>query len=514
MIEVARSLVVGEVRLEPDDRHNRDLIANVHPSTWVNPRPAGRYDLVVIGAGTAGLVTAAGAAGLGARVALVERALMGGDCLNFGCVPSKALLRAARAWHATRSGVSVGAPTGASDGDFARAMERLRGLRAEISHNDSAERFRRLGVDVFFGEARFAGADRVRVDGTVLEFRRAVIATGAKPTAPPIPGLDTAPYRTNETIFSLEALPPRLGVIGAGPIGCELAQAFARLGSRVTLLDRDARILPREDADAAAVVERSLTRDGVRFVGGASISRVGTDKRAITLAFSTADTPAEELAVDELLVAAGRAANVADLDLERAGIAYDATGVEVDARLRTTNRRVFACGDVASRFQFTHAADAGARVVIQNALFLGRARADRLIIPWCTFTEPEIAHVGIHAAEATKDASITTLDVPFSEVDRARLDGADDGFLRIHVVKKGGAIRGATIVGERAGELIGQVTLAMNAKVSLGKIAATIYPYPTYGDALKKAADAWRRTKLTPKARRILGIVRGLGTRF
>ena len=513
MIEVARSLEVGELRLEPDDRHNRDLVANVHPPTWANPLPSGRYDLVVIGAGTAGLVAAAGAAGLGARVALVERGLMGGDCLNFGCVPSKALLRAARAWHAARSGASFGAPTAAESGDFGRAMERLRGLRAEISHHDGAERFRRLGVDVFFGHARFIARDRMQVDGTVLEFRRALIATGARPALPPISGLAAAPYRTNETIFGLQALPARLGVIGAGPIGCELAQAFARFGSRVTLLDRDARVLPRDDADAAAVVARSLERDGVRFLGTATVSNVVSEQRGIVISAAAGDAPAEEIAVDELLVAVGRSPNVEDLGLERAGVECGPRGIRVDVRLRTTNRRVYACGDVASPYQFTHAADAGARIVIQNALFLGRARADRVAIPWCTYTDPELAHVGLDAAAAAGDASVAMVEVPYAELDRARLDGADEGFLRLHVAARSGKILGATVVGERAGEIIGGISLAMSAGISLAQVAATVYPYPTYGEALKRAADAWRRTKLTPLTRRALALVLKLGSR-
>jgi pyruvate/2-oxoglutarate dehydrogenase complex dihydrolipoamide dehydrogenase (E3) component len=499
--------------LLPSDRHNHDLLANVHPAAWTNPAPAQLYDMVVLGAGTAGLVCAAGAAGLGARVALVERHLMGGDCLNFGCVPSKAVLRAAKAWHAAAAGASFGAPIASGDGDSTRAMERMRSLRAAISGNDSAERFRRLGVDVFLGAAHFVDAGRVSVDGTELRFRRAVIATGARAAVPPIPGLSALAYRTNETIFELESVPPRLAILGAGPIGCEMAQAFARMGSRVTLVDRESRILPRDDADAAAAVTRSLERDGVKILCAAAVTGVaarGTDK---TLIVSAADRPAAEIVVDELLVATGRAANVEGLELERAGVAYDADGVRVDTRLRTSNRRIFACGDVTGRFQFTHAADACARVVIQNALFLGRARSDRLVIPWCTYTDPELAHVGMGASAAASTAGAMTLTIPYGEVDRARIDGADDGFLRIHVARRSGRILGATVVGARAGETIGQISLAMTAGVTLGKIAAAVYPYPSYGEALKKAADAWRRTKLTPAAKRFLRLIGYLGTR-
>ena len=500
--------------LAPDDRHNRDLVANVHPPAWNNPAPAERYDLVVLGAGTAGLVCAAGAAGLGARVALIERHLMGGDCLNFGCVPSKAVLRAAKAWHAAASGASFGAPIAASGGDSARAMERMRALRAEISRNDSAERFRRLGVDVFLGSAHFIGRDRITVEGTELRFRRAVIATGARAAAPPISGLSSVAYRTNETIFELESAPARLAILGAGPIGCELAQAFARMGSRVTLLDREPRILPRDDADAAAVVARALERDRVKVVTNAAVTSVGARGDEKVLTVSAPDLPAGELIADELLVATGRAPSLESLDLDRAGVAYGRDGLRVDARLRTSNRRIFACGDVTNRYPFTHAADAGARIVIQNALFLGRARADRVAIPWCTYTAPELAHVGMTARDAEHTAHVATITIPYAELDRARLDGADDGFLRIHAARRSGRILGATIVGARAGETIGQITLAMTAGVTLGKIAAAVYPYPTYGEALKKAADAWRRTKLTPRTKRILAIVRYLGVRI
>lgn len=500
--------------LVPNDRHNRDLVANVHPPEWINPAPAERYDLVVVGAGTAGLVCAAGAAGFGARVALVERHLMGGDCLNFGCVPSKAVLRAAKAWHAAAAGASFGAPIATAAGDTARAMERMRALRADISRNDSAERFRRLGVDVFLGTARFAGPDRVCVDGIDLRFRRAVITTGARAAIPPIPGLSSVAYRTNETVFELEAAPARLAILGAGPVGCELAQAFARMGSRVTLIDREARILPRDDTDAAAVILRALESDGVTILAGAAVQSISARGREKVIAVATVDASDEELVVDELLVATGRAPNVEDLDLERAGVVYGREGVHVDAHLRTSNRRIFACGDVAGRFQFTHAADAGARIVIQNALFLGRARADRAVIPWCTYTDPELAHVGMGASEAASSGDVLTITVPYGELDRARLDGADHGFLRVHATRKSGRILGATVVGAHAGETIGQLTLSMTAGITLGKIAGTVYPYPTYGEAIKKAADAWRRTKLTPGARRFLRLIRYLGVRI
>jgi pyruvate/2-oxoglutarate dehydrogenase complex dihydrolipoamide dehydrogenase (E3) component len=493
--------------LLPDNEYDRRLLREVHPSDWTNPVPRDRYHLVVVGGGTAGLVSAAGAAGLGARVALVERDLLGGDCLNVGCVPSKGMIGAARAWHRARRAADFGAPgIAGAGGDFAVAMERMRRIRADMAPHDGATRFRDLGVDVFLGHGRFTAPDTIEVDGEKLRFRRAVIATGARAAAIPIPGLAEAGYLTNETVFSLTDLPCRLAVVGAGPIGCELAQSFARFGSEVTLLDAAGHILPREDADAAAIVERALVRDGVRVLTGVEISgvaRTGNESGERRISFTRAGR-LEEIAADEILVAVGRAANVENLGLGIAGVEYDPTGIRVDDRLRTTSAKIFACGDVASAYKFTHTADAQARIVIQNALFFGRVRTSRLVIPWCTYTSPELAHVGLSAADAARDGvAIDTVRVPFADVDRALLDGEEEGFLAVHVKKGGDAIVGATIVGAHAGDMIGELVLAMTAGIGLGKIAATIHPYPTQGEIIKKAADAWRRTKLTPLARRV-----------
>jgi pyruvate/2-oxoglutarate dehydrogenase complex dihydrolipoamide dehydrogenase (E3) component len=358
-------------RLLPDDIHNRELLGHVRPPAWTNPQPAGRYNLVVIGAGTAGLVSAVGAAGLGARVAIVERHLLGGDCLNYGCVPSKALIRAARAATDARHGWAFGVrSSGESTVDFASVMERMRALRASIAPNDSAARLAGLGIDVFIGQARFVSGEAVEVDGSTLRFSRAVVATGARPAALSIPGLADVDYLTNETVFSLTTLPRHLIVIGAGPIGCELAQSFARFGAEVTLVSDSARIMPREDPDAAAVVQAALERDGVNLV-------LGTKVTSIEPAFGGAKTVHFEregreglTSGDALVVAVGRAPNVEGLDLQAAGIAFDQNGVSVNDQLRTSNRRVFAAGDVASRFKFTHAADAMARLVIQNGMIL------------------------------------------------------------------------------------------------------------------------------------------------
>ncbi len=493
--------------VEPMDQHNQKLVANVHPPTWVNPQPRERYHLVVIGAGTGGLVSAAGAAGLGARVALVERYLMGGDCLNVGCVPSKALIRSSRAWQAARDAQpSFSGPSVGDSSDFGAVMERMRRLRATLSHIDGAPRFRDLGVDVFLGHGRFIGPDVLEVEGAQLRFKRAVIATGARASVPPIPGLRGADYLTNETVFSLTELPRRLLVIGAGPIGCELAQTFARLGSRVTVFNRTTQILPREDADAAAVVERAMRRDGVTFVHGSELVGVELSGAERIVVYSQ-NGGQHRLAGDQILVATGRAANVEDLGLDAAKVSHDHLGVKVDNRLQTTNPRIYAVGDVCSRFKFTHAADFHARTVIANALFFGRGRASRLVIPWATYTSPEVAHVGDYEKEArARGIQVDTLTVPLSEVDRAVLDGEDEGFFRVHLRRGTDRILGATLVADHAGELISEITLAMTAGLGLAKIGQTIHPYPTQAEVFRKAADQWRRGKLTPRVRRILDI--------
>jgi pyruvate/2-oxoglutarate dehydrogenase complex dihydrolipoamide dehydrogenase (E3) component len=493
--------------------HDRQLIANVHPPDWVNPEPADRYHLVVVGGGTAGLVSAAGAAGLGARVALVERNLLGGDCLNVGCVPSKGVIRAARAWHeARRAATEFGGPAVAGGGDFAAAFERMRRLRAGISHHDSAQRFAELGVDVFLGDGSFVASDAVEVDGRRLRFRRAIVATGARAAAPPIPGLDTVEYLTNETLFDLTETPATLGVIGAGPIGCEMAQAFARLGSEVHLIEAMDRILTAEEEDAAALVHDRLVADGVTIYCGSRSTALeprdgGGVRITVDARLGDAEPGRHEIEVDRLLVSVGRKPNTDDLGLEAAGVEHDRHGVTVDDRLRTSNPRIYAVGDIASRFKFTHAADALARIALQNALFFGRKRASDLIIPWCTYTSPEVAHVGLYPHEAAeRGLEIDTFEVPMTSVDRAVLDGEDEGFLRIYTPKGKDEILGATAVAAHAGDLIGEVTLAMTHGVGLGKISSTIHPYPTQAEVIKKAGDAWSRTRLTPAARTLFDL--------
>jgi pyruvate/2-oxoglutarate dehydrogenase complex dihydrolipoamide dehydrogenase (E3) component len=500
--------MTAQIEIRPADVHNEQLVANVHPADWKNPIPADRYNLVVIGAGSAGLITAAIAAGLGARVALVERHLMGGDCLNVGCVPSKSLIRAARTVAEARRAEAFGLPArNSTEADFGAAMERVRRIRARISHEDSARRYRdELGVDVFLGNARFSGSDAVEVDGAQLRFKKAVLTTGARAAVPAIEGLEEAGYLTNETIFELTERPERLGVIGGGPIGAELAQAFRRLGCDVTVFDRAPQLLPREDADAAQVVAEQFEREGVATLLGCELRRVevlGTGKHIHAIG---ADGAQEATDVDAILVAVGRAPNVEGLGLEAVGVEFDPRrGVHVNDYLQTRNPNIYAAGDISMAWKFTHAADAAAKIVVQNALFLRTAKLSSLVMPWCTYTDPEVAHVGLYEREAAeRGIELTTFEVPMREVNRAVTDGEDAGFVKIHVVKGSDRIAGATIVASHAGEMISEVTLAMVNKLGLKAILATIHPYPTQAEALKRAASAYARSRATPGLSRIL----------
>ena len=489
--------------VNPWDRHNQQLISQVHPLDWKNPEPASRYNLVVIGAGTAGLVSAAGAAGLGAKVALIERHLMGGDCLNVGCVPSKAVISAARAAAAVREAGEYGVhvPDGVKV-DFGQAMERMRRLRASIAPNDSAKRFSDLGVDVFIGTGRFIDAGTVAVAGQKLSFKKAVIATGARAAAPPIEGLEEVVYLTNETVFSLTELPKRLAVIGAGPIGCEMAQAFARLGSEVFLVEAMHGILPKEDSDASGIVLESMLKDGVKLLCcGKELKLAKVAGGKIRLVVDSHGRGYDEV-VDQLLVAVGRAANVEDLGLEAAGVAYSGKGVQVNDRLQTSNPNIYAAGDICSPYQFTHAADFMARLVIRNALFFGRAKASALTIPWCTYTEPEIAHVGLYEKQAQQQGiAVDTFTRDLHDVDRSILEGRTNGLVRVHVRKGTDKIVGATIVASHAGDMIAELTLAMTHGLGLKHISAAIHPYPTQAEAIRQVGDAYNRTRLTPFAK-------------
>ncbi len=490
----------------PPDAHDRERLGNVHPAGWRNPQPAGRYSLVVVGAGTAGLVAAHAAAALGAKVALIERDLLGGDCLNVGCVPSKAIIRTARLYAEMRNAEQYGAQIpGDIRVDFAAVMERMRGIRARISRSDSVHRLIAAGVDVFFGHAYFTGADTLRVDGTKLRFKKALIATGARPNTPCIPGLAETDYLTNENIFDLTELPRRLLVIGGGPLGCELAQAFCRFGAQTIITQEKPLFLPKEERDAAQLLSDAFARDGievrlntravnVRVEGGLKLVDLVSDDYSITVA------------VDAILVGTGRIPNVDGLNLEAAGVDFDTvTGIRVDDFLCSSNRRIYAAGDACLEHKFTHTADASARIVVQNALFLGRQRLSALTIPWCTYTDPAIAHVGLYVRQAReRDIPVKTFTIPMHDVDRAIADDEEVGFVKIHVKERTDRILGATIVARHAGDMINEITLAMVAGIGLRTLAHVIHAYPTQAEAIKKAADAYNRTRLTPRLQWLL----------
>ena len=496
---------ITDLIISPIDIHNQKLVANVHPPDWINPPPAPIYDLVVIGAGTA--------AGLGAKVALVEKHLMGGDCLNVGCVPSKCLIAAARAYAAVARAKEFGirVPEGTVV-DFPLVMERMRQIRANLSRHDSASRFQGLGVDVFLGEGGFVSREAVTVAGKTLSFKKAVIATGARAAKPEILGLEAVGYLTNETVFSLTECPRRLAVIGGGPIGCELAQAFRHLGAEVVLFHKNAHILDREDPEAAEIVQQALIGDRIQLILSAQISQVEWQDGAKIIHYE-ANGQTGKIAVDEILVGTGRSPNVTNLNLAAAGVEYDLQqGVLIDDYLQTTNPQIYAAGDVCMAWKFTHAADAAARIVIKNTLFspfgLGKQKLSSLIMPWVTYTQPEIAHVGMSAAEAeTQGIAVNTINIPMSSVDRAIADGETTGFAKILLKKGTDKILGATIVSSSAGDLISEITLAMGNNLGLGKIASVIHPYPTQAEVIKKAADAYRRTLLTSSSKKFLEVI-------
>lgn len=501
--------------MQPLDRYNQKLLQHVHPPDWANPTPQAEYDLVVIGAGTAGLVIAAGSAGLGIglKIALIEREYMGGDCLNVGCVPSKCLIRSARAAYEVKQSAHLGVIAQAMTVDFNLVMERMRQVRSGISHHDSAQRFRDLGIDVFFGDAKFADRNTITVNNQLLKFKKAAIASGARAARPNVPGLEAAGYLTNETVFSLTEQPQRLAVIGGGPIGCELAQTFHRLGTAVTLIHKNNHLLDKEDPDAAAIVQQQFQDEGLTFYLNADLQSVETTSEGKKLTLKTPQGN-QTITVDEILIGAGRQPNVETLNLEAIGIQYDRKkGVIVNDYLQTHQPHIFAAGDCCMDWKFTHAADFAARIVIKNALFspfgLGKSKLSNLTLPWVTYTSPEIAHVGIYADQTSQPT--TTITVPMDSVDRALTDGETQGFVKILLRKGSDEILGATIVSSHAGEMISEITTAMIGKMGLSKLASVIHPYPTQADAIRKAADAYRKTLLSDRTRSLLKFLSKLG---
>ncbi len=446
-------------------------------------------DLCVIGAGSGGLTVAAGASQMGADVVLVEKGKMGGDCLNYGCVPSKALIAAAHAAEAVRRAPRFGVDAGPPTIDFARVHDHVHGVIAAIAPNDSVERFEGFGVTVINQAARFTGPRTIRAGDAEITARRIVVATGSSPAVPPIPGLDTVPFMTNETVFDRTAVPGHLIVVGGGPIGVELAQAFRRLGARVTMLEMFA-VLGRDDPELAEFVKLQLRRDGVDIREGIEIGAVEASSGGVTVRITGAAGD-ETIEGTDLLIAAGRRANLDGLDLDVAGIAHSPNGIDVDRRLRTSNRRVYAIGDAAGPYQFTHMASYQATVVLRNALFRLPAKVDYRAVPWVTYTSPELAHVGMNEAEATRaHGSVRVLRFPFADNDRAQAERETDGLVKV-ITNQRGVVVGAGIVGAHAGELIQSWILPIARRLHVKHVAGLIVPYPTLGEVNKRAAGSY-----------------------
>ena len=476
---------------------DRERLRHVAPTGWRNPKPSRLYDLLVIGAGPAGLMAARSAAALGAKVALVERHQLGGDSLNYGSIPTKALIRTARMYSDMRCAATFGAtPPADIQVDFGAAIARLRHVRARVSRTHSALCLTRQGISVFFGAARFTGKDAVDVDGVNLRFKKALVATGALSQLPTIPGLAEAGYLTNANLFDIGALPASLLVIGGGPLGCELAQVFARFGCRTIIAHREPLFLPLEERDAAQMVSDGLARDGVEIHLNTEVAsvRVEGGRKVAELVI---DGNVATTTVDQILTGIGRLPAVQGLDLEAAGIAYDAlSGIHVDDFLRTTNRRVYAAGDVCLENRYTNTAQASACIVVRNALLLGRKRMSALTVPWCTYTDPEVAHVGLYVKEARqRGIPVKTFTIPMHDVDRAIADSEDDGFVKIHVREGSGHILGATVVARHAGEMINVISLAMVAGFGLDALDGVVHAYPTQGEAIRMAAQAYMRDR-------------------
>ena len=469
-----------------------------------------KADICVIGAGSGGLSVAAGAAQMGAKVVLIEKAEMGGDCLNTGCVPSKALIAAAHAAHNIRTSGRFGVNGHEPDVDFAGVHRHVHDIIARIEPNDSQERFEGFGVHVIRAAARFIDPRTVAAGNVRVKARRFVIATGSRAAAPEIPGLGDIAYLTNESIFDLRELPEHLAIIGGGPIGVELAQDFRRLGSNVTVIEQT-EILPRDDRQAAAVIRRRLKAEELDLREHAKILRVERRGNSIAVILD-ADSGVDSVAASHLLVAAGRCPNLEELDLSAGGVRYAAGGIEVDGRLRTSNKRIFAIGDVAGGYQFTHMAAYHAGIVIRNVLFRIPAKVDYRAVPWVTYTDPELAHVGQSEEQVranVRNGRVLTWD--FEENDRVQAERETDGFIKVMVDRRG-IVLGATIVGARAGELIAPWVLAVSQDLKISAIASMIAPYPTLGEISKRAAGSYYTPSLFSKrTRAVVGTLRWLG---
>jgi pyruvate/2-oxoglutarate dehydrogenase complex dihydrolipoamide dehydrogenase (E3) component len=483
----------GTSRAKSDDE--QIFLSRVRPEHWENPEPRNRYDLAIVGAGPAGLAAAESAARLGFSVVLIERNRVGGNSLNVGSVPSKAIIATARVYSTMPEAEAFGAPVPNEPAlEFDKVMARMRRIRMRISEHHSVHDLAALGIDIFFGSARFASVDALLVGDTRLHFKKALIATGARPRAPDIEGLDQVGYRTSATIFDMTTLPRRLAVIGGGPLGCELAQAFCRLGSHVTIVQNDPLFLPREERDAAEILSRSLARDGVEIRLNTRVVGARRDRGTKTLQIVNSGMESE-IQADEVLLSIGRVPNVEELGLETAGVDFDTDeGIKVDDFLSSTNPNIYAAGDVCLELKFTNAAQSSAGMAVQNALMKMQQRKSGSTIPWCTYCDPEIAHIGLHVWEARQQSiPIKSFTVMMHDVDRSITDGQNTGFVKVHIAQGSDRILGATIVASRASELINEMAVIMNTGIGMRALAAVVHTYPAQSGAIMLAAQAYTR---------------------
>lgn len=456
------------------------------------------FDLAVIGGGTGGLVSSAIGAGIGARTALIERHRLGGECLWTGCVPSKAILRSASVLAHARRADEYGLRVASAEADFGAVMDRVRAVIARIEPHDSPERFRGLGVDVVHGTARFVTPDTVEADGRRVTAKRWIIATGSRTALPPIPGLEEAGYLTHETVWDVRAQPLSLLVLGGGPIGAELAQTFARLGSHVTLVNSAERVLGREEPELSAILEAALRRDGVVLHCASTVRRVSVEGGSKVAEVERPDGTTVDVRADAILVATGRRPNVEGLGLNTAGVETGPDGIRVDDTLRTSATHIYAVGDVVGPYRFTHVADYQARLAVPNALFPVRRSVDYRVVPWCTYTDPEVARVGITEAEARDrwGDKAGVFRYAHASLDRALCDGESEGLTKLIADPKGRLV-GAHIAGPRAGESIHEAVLAVKHRLKLSDLSSTIHVYPTYPESIRRGADAYLREKFS-----------------
>lgn len=473
----------------PLDPFNLERMQYVFPSDWKNPEPAEIYDLIVIGNGPGGGRAAYKAVGLNAKVAIIEREHMGGECFNVGCIPSKALLRSSRCAAQVRDAAEFGIEV--PDGwkvNFPAIMQRVRKLQSLIAPYDSAESYKKLGIDVFLGHGRFINENTLEVNGKFLRFKKAIIATGTQPIIPEVIGLEEAGYLTNQTVFNLDLLPPRLAVLGAGPIACELSQAFLRFGSEVTLVTHGARLLPRDDEVAAERLYQVFQKEGMKIVLKTQLRQVEKKGHEKILHLDNG----QKLIVDDLLIAIGRAPNVDGLGLEKAHVAYDLKkGVIANDHLQTSNPAVYVAGDVAFPYKFTHVAVKLGEIAVHNALNSGSEKASSLLVPWATYTEPEVAHIGLQESDAKeKGIAINTSQIDLKDNDRAILEGDTAGFVKIHTQAGTNRILGATVMANHAGDMIAELAVVMDGQNGVGAVAHAIHPFPTQAEAICRAAGA------------------------